>query len=161
MEKVILSLGSSLGDRLSYLLSGVDDIEVQIGEVVSKSRVYESEPWGFSDKNSFLNMAIELKTNLEPEEILEQIKLIENKHLRKREISEYEARTLDIDIIFYGDLIISSNDLTIPHKHAHNRLFVLLPVSELEKSLEHPIFNKKIDKLIEICPDSSNIVPIT
>lgn len=161
MEKVILSLGSSLGDKLKTLSSAVNDIDEKIGAVVQKSKIYESEPWGFKDENFFLNMAVELSTDLSPDEVLEQIISIENKYFRVRNTSNsYQARTLDIDIIFFGSLVYSSEKLTIPHKYAHKRLFVLLPVADISKDFVHPIFKKSINYLLEKCDDASKIVPL-
>lgn len=161
MEKVILSLGSSLGDKLKTLSSAVNDIDEKIGAVVQKSKIYESEPWGFKDENFFLNMAVELSTDLSPDEVLEQIISIENKYFRVRNTSNsYQARTLDIDILFYGNLVYSTEKLTIPHKYAHKRLFVLLPVADISKDFVHPILKQSISYLLKKCDDASKIVPL-
>ncbi|MBN2662719.1 MAG: 2-amino-4-hydroxy-6-hydroxymethyldihydropteridine diphosphokinase [Bacteroidales bacterium] len=158
MEKVILSIGSSLGDKYKNLSSAVNHINTHIGSVVKKSEIYESEPWGFNDSNSFFNMAVEVNTELSPDEVLKKIILIENIHFRERNSNSYQARTLDIDIVFFGNLIYTSEYLTIPHKHAHKRLFVLLPVNDIIKNFEHPLLKKTIEFLIEKCEDKSKIV---
>lgn len=160
MEKVILSLGSSIGDKQKTLSSAVIQIERKIGRIISKSEIYESAPWGFADANNFYNLALSLETTLSPTEVLKKINIIEKNHGRERKKNTYTARTLDIDIIFFGSLIISTKKLIIPHKFAHQRLFVLLPISEFDNNFVHPKLKKTIFELIKECKDDTKTVRI-
>lgn len=156
MVKLILSLGSSIGNRYKTLNSAIIAINNNIGKISGISSLYETEPWGFKDINLFLNMAVSVKTDLSPRKILNIIHQIELTHGRERnKNNSYQARTLDIDIIFYGDKLYYENDLQIPHIHAHKRKFVLTPINDIEANFVHPLFNKTINQLLEACIDNS------
>lgn len=155
MTKVILSLGSSLGDRLQMLTNAIAFINEYLGKVIEVSEVYESEPWGFNDPNFFYNLAISINTEYSPFELLNRIKHIEKYYKRIKTKQEYQARTLDIDIIFYGNVQLKTPKLEIPHKLAHLRMFVLKPISDIDEDLTHPVFNLKISELLKTCPDNN------
>jgi 2-amino-4-hydroxy-6-hydroxymethyldihydropteridine diphosphokinase len=157
MAKVILSLGSSIGNRKKTLIAAIDDLNSQTGKILSVSSFYETEPWGFTDKNLFLNLAVIIQTNLSPQELLKNINSIENKHGRIRNKKTYQARTLDIDIIFYDNIIHYEKNLQIPHKYAHKRKFVLLPIAEIAPNFVHPVLQQKIIDLLKNVEDSSKI----
>ena len=159
-KSIILSLGSSLGEKDKILSSAIKDINKIIGKVTSISKTYETEPWGFEDENIFHNLAIKISTKQQPETILKNIHQIEKKHHRTHTKTGYEARTLDIDIIFYENEIISTNELTIPHKYAHLRKFVLQPIMDIDKNIKHPTENKTIEELYYLCPDKTTIKPV-
>ncbi len=161
MTKIILSLGSSLGNRKEILFSALEQINDKIGKISKISSIYETEPWGFDDKNMFFNMAISLYSSLKPRQILNIIHQIENSHGRMHnKAGIYQARTLDIDIIFYGNKFHFEEDLKIPHIHAHKRKFVLIPILEIEPHFVHPLLQQPIKTLLEKCPDQTNIVKI-
>ncbi len=160
MHNVILSLGSSLGNRYETLQSAVKYIEKEIGTISKISSKYETEPWGFNDDNNFLNMALKVTTKLTPNEVLNKIKFIEKTHKRIKNKNTYEARTLDIDIIFYDSLILNTDDLIIPHKFAHKRNFVLTPLLEIESDFVHPVLLKSVDYLSKNSEDNSKIQKI-
>lgn len=156
MVKLILSLGSSIGIRYKTLNSAIKDINNNIGKISEISSVYETEPWGFEDINLFLNMAVSVQTDLSPRKILTIIHQIELNHGRKHNKNNtYQSRTLDIDIIFYGNKLYYENDLQIPHILAHKRKFVLMPINDIEPNFVHPLFNKSVNQLLEICTDNS------
>ncbi len=157
MVRVILSLGSNLGNKKKILKSAVSHISMYVGKVERVSNIYESEPWGFSDSRNFYNIAISIYTDLKPIEILKKIQLIEKMHKRKKSFYGYQARTLDIDIIFYGNSIIHKPELNIPHTHAHERKFVLLPIIDIDKNIKHPEFGKSVIELFKNCSDNSYI----
>ncbi len=157
MAKVFFSLGSNLGDKEKILFSALVDIENTIGKVLHTSSIYKSEPWGFEDENNFLNLAILVQTNMSPYDILKNTQIIENIYHRQRNGVGYQARTLDIDIIFYDDKIYFTKDLQIPHKYSHKRKFVLLPIKEIEPEFIHPLLNQTISELVENCIDKSEI----
>jgi 2-amino-4-hydroxy-6-hydroxymethyldihydropteridine diphosphokinase len=116
--------------------------------IIKSSKIYETKPWGFKSSNLFLNMVLLGETPLSPWALILEIKKIEAKMGRKlRKEKLYEDRIIDIDIIFYENLIISSESLIIPHPHMHEREFVMLPSLEIAPSFLHPIFKKSIAEL--------------
>lgn len=151
MAVAYLSLGSNIGDKVGYLQQAVKMLtESGLITVVRSSAFYETEPWGNKDLDWFVNAVIEVKTKLSPRELLELCKNIEHKMGREeRKTDNYEARKIDIDIIFYGDLIVDEPDLIIPHKHLHERAFVIVPMLELIPDYEHPKYNKSLLQLHE------------
>ncbi len=154
MNKVILSLGTNLGDRELNLQCAIKSIMDNIGFDVNLSHIYETEPWGFECNESFLNMVLSVNTNLDPEHLLKMCMKIEKEMGRKRTGSGgYEARIIDIDILFYEDLVISKKGLIIPHPYIQMRRFILEPLTELASDFVHPVLNKKISELNSECND--------
>jgi len=156
MNKVILSLGSNLGDRLGNLSKAIDLIGQRIGNILKKSSIYETEPWGFNTPNLFLNQVIIIRTSQSPTNILREIKIIEKDIGRKKRTTEYTSRVVDIDILLFNDLVLEEPDLIIPHPHLHKRNFVLVPLNEISPELIHPIYKIAISQLILNCLDKSH-----
>lgn len=151
MAIVYLSLGSNLGDRIGYiqqacsLLGSFDNTKI-----VATSSFYESEPWQMNSDKWFVNAIVQISTTFTPEELLKECQRIENQLGRKRDAqSGYKDRTIDIDILFYDDKILNSNDLVIPHRFFHRRAFVMVPMLEIAEDFVHPLFNKTIEALYE------------
>lgn len=157
MEKVYLLLGGNLGNRHLLIKQMHDAIQSTIGNISRCSSLYESEPWGFNHSNQFLNQVVECQTLLNPLPLLKAIHRIEEELGRVRVGDGYSARTADIDILFYGNRIEVSDELTIPHKHLHERRFTLLPLAEVAPSLKHPLLNKSIMELLQSCSDNSRV----
>jgi 2-amino-4-hydroxy-6-hydroxymethyldihydropteridine diphosphokinase len=130
MSICILHLGSNIGDRQSNLTLAYELISKEIGQIVDKSRIYQTEPWGIEDQGYFLNSCLKLVTDLNPFEVLEAIRGIELAMGRTRTV-KWGPRIIDIDIIFYGDLVLKSSSLWIPHKHYKDRNFVLMPLLDV------------------------------
>ena len=151
MAIAYLCLGSNIGDKVSYLQQAVKMLTANgLVAVVRSSAFYETEPWGNKNLDWFVNSVIEVKTKLSPRELLDLCKNIEIQMGREKSSSkEYEARKIDIDILFYGDLIIDEPDLKIPHQHLHERAFVIVPLLELIPDYEHPKYNKSLEQLHE------------
>lgn len=156
MNKAFLLLGSNLGDRLRNLLLARKTIEKTTGKVVSASGFYETEPWGNKEQPCFINQALILDTSLAPTTLLKTLLDIELEYGRKRE-QKWGARTLDIDILFFDDLIISQEELKLPHQELHNRNFVLAPMAEIAPDFIHPVFNVSIKTLFERCEDTLEV----
>ncbi len=146
MAKVFLGLGTNLGDKRDNLLTAVNHIEEKIGKVTSLSSFYETEPWGFKSDNSFLNAALCVETSLEPVAILHIIKEIEVEmgRTQKSVNKVYSDRPIDIDILLYDDMIIKTEELTIPHPLMTERDFVMKPLVEIAGDTVHPILGKKL-----------------
>jgi 2-amino-4-hydroxy-6-hydroxymethyldihydropteridine diphosphokinase len=152
-----LSLGSNLGDRLGYLMQAIDSISGIPGVNIRKvSSVYETEPVGVSEQPDFLNIAAAIKTEMEPLELLRNLKEIE-KTIGRIHRERWREREIDIDIIFYGDRRISSVELTIPHASAHLRRFVLEPLAEIASNFRHPVTHQTVAQLLEACSDRSAV----
>jgi 2-amino-4-hydroxy-6-hydroxymethyldihydropteridine diphosphokinase len=154
MNVVYLLLGSNLNDRLDMLQRARDEISRRIGKITDKSSIYESESWGFYSENLFLNQVIRVNTDCTPLQILDEIIKIETEYGRKRDIpGKYASRLMDIDILYFNDEIIKEHNLTIPHPKIPERMFTLLPLSELDSSLIHPGSGKSVKEMINECKD--------
>jgi 2-amino-4-hydroxy-6-hydroxymethyldihydropteridine diphosphokinase len=159
MNKVILSLGTNLGDKIKHLQNAVDSLQQVVGKIETCSSIYESEAWGFESISSFFNLNVSILTKLTPQEILTEIKKIENEIGRvKLKKEKYEDRTIDIDIIAFNTQILTFKNLEIPHKEYIHRKFVLLPLYEIEPHWIDPKTNVSIEKLIHNCSDESQVM---
>ena len=151
---VYLALGSNLDDRLANLKQAIAALSPQL-EVKAKSRVYETPPWGYTEQPMFLNQVIKANTYLEFEPLLKHIKRLEIALGRKPSFKN-GPRLIDIDILFYDDLVLNTPSLVIPHPHMHERGFVLLPLMDIAPDLVHPIHKKSVREMIAQC-DVSDI----
>ncbi len=161
MKVVFLGIGTNLGDRESNLKEAIAGIEKHIGRVINSSSVYETEPWGFKAEQEFLNIVVKVETELIPTDLLEAILVLEKKLGRIRSENQYSSRVIDIDILFYENEIINSEELRVPHPLLHERKFVLVPLCEIEPELVHPVLKKSVTWLLEKCEDKSNVYPPT
>jgi 2-amino-4-hydroxy-6-hydroxymethyldihydropteridine diphosphokinase len=157
MKIVFLSIGTNLGNRESNLEQAVAKIEGSIGPVLSSSSVYETEPWGFKAKDEFLNMVVKVETDLTPSGLLGRILMIESLLGRVRGKEQYISRLIDIDILFYENMIVDEESLKIPHALLHKRKFVLVPLCELDPCFIHPGLKKSLAELLELCEDKSEV----
>jgi 2-amino-4-hydroxy-6-hydroxymethyldihydropteridine diphosphokinase len=156
--KTYLSLGSNIYDREHNIEDALDRIIENIGVVTKSSSYYETEPWGFQSDESFLNIAVEVETDLSPDDLMETITKIENRMGRIRdEKVRYTSRIIDIDILLYGDMVINDANLTIPHPRMHERNFVLEPLDEIAPGVVHPVFEKPVSELLDTCSDTGAI----
>jgi 2-amino-4-hydroxy-6-hydroxymethyldihydropteridine diphosphokinase len=153
---VFLLLGTNLGDRISNLTNATQAIKRVVGTVVNASSVYETSAWGKTDQPSFLNQAVEITTRLEPEAVLKSILSIEEGLGRKRN-EKWGERTIDIDILMFGDKICQQPDLVIPHPQLANRRFTLVPLNEIAPEFVHPVFKKTVAELLAACPDGLSV----
>ena len=145
-DRIYLSLGSNMGDRLEYLNKAMDMIEaLPDTHIIEKSSVYETDPVGEVEQEDFLNMVISISTMMEPVEFLDKIHEIERELKRERKI-HWGPRTIDIDIILWGDTKIDTDILTIPHKEMGNREFVIVPLMEIYDARDID-FDKILEKL--------------
>ncbi|MCP2044652.1 2-amino-4-hydroxy-6-hydroxymethyldihydropteridine diphosphokinase [Pontibacter sp. HSC-36F09] len=152
MPKLYLLLGGNLGDRPLYLSQAREQIAAQVGPIVQSSSLYETAAWGKTDQPAFLNQVLEVKTLLSPEQVLQGINQIEQELGRIRH-EHWGARVIDIDMLFYDQLVMQSQRLTIPHPQLHLRRFTLLPLSEIAPQLMHPVLNQPVTQLLQDCPD--------
>ncbi len=155
-----IALGSNKGDKIKNLQNAIDAIYNSIGSVQVISKVYKSPAWGF-DSADFYNCCLVLKSELEPEEVLTQLLDIETFLGRERTGAKgYQARIIDLDIIFVENNIINTNTLQVPHPEMENRLFVLLPLHHIAPDFNHPKHNKTVAHLLENCTDNAVLEPV-
>ncbi|MBT5416867.1 MAG: 2-amino-4-hydroxy-6-hydroxymethyldihydropteridine diphosphokinase [Cryomorphaceae bacterium] len=159
MSKVYFSIGSNKGNRSGLINEAIDKIDIIIGKVVLKSSIYETKSWGFNS-NNFYNICILLESTLTPELILNKILTIEKDMGRLKTTDQYSDRCIDIDILFFDNMIVNSKSLEIPHPRIQLRKFVLTPMLELTPDLIHPILNKSIRQLELECVDKDQPIKI-
>lgn len=153
-------MGSNLGDRHQVLADALRLITEQAGAPVDVSAIYETEPWGVTDQPAFLNQVIHISTSLPPEELLRILLNIEHDLGRVR-YERWGARVIDIDILYFGDAVLDSARLTLPHPRLQDRRFVLAPLAEIAPDFVHPILHKTSAQLLAECPDTSYVSKIS
>jgi 2-amino-4-hydroxy-6-hydroxymethyldihydropteridine diphosphokinase len=153
MINVFLLLGSNLGDRYLYMNKAIAHIEHDIGPLLKASSIYETQSWGKMDAPDYLNQVVEVQTDLPAHIILEKVLNIENILGRQRK-EKWGSRTIDIDILFYGQAIINEPDLQIPHRELHKRRFTLEPLVEIAPGYIHPTIKKSILQIKNELKDS-------
>lgn len=159
--KYLLSLGSNLGNRSENLARARKELERSFGSIISASSVYETPPWGFEAERVFYNQVVCVVSEMEPVEFLKEVLQIEKSQGRERKNQEgYASRIIDIDLLMVNELVVDSNELTIPHPEMHNRRFVLVPSVEIVPNWRHPVFNCSLNELLKVCADQSEITRI-
>ncbi|HIE5422302.1 TPA: 2-amino-4-hydroxy-6-hydroxymethyldihydropteridine diphosphokinase [Clostridium botulinum] len=148
MHTVYMAFGSNIGEKESYIKRALEKIEERGMEIIKVSSIYETEPYGVLDQDSFLNGVVKIETNLTPEDLIGELLNIEKQLNRVRE-RRWGPRTIDLDIIFYDDLIINEKDLVIPHKDMENREFVLKPLCDIDENFIHPVLKKSVRELYD------------
>lgn len=158
MEKVILLLGSNLGNRIDYLRKSIGFLKEEGIEVTQKSSVYESPAFGYESTATYYNVAIEITTNKTPEDLLETCQLIEHQLKRERSTEvRYTDRTIDIDIILIGDKIIHTANLIVPHPRMHERVFCLKPMQEIASSWVIPTLSKTVKGVLNLLEKTNEV----
>ncbi len=155
-HQIILALGSNLGNRRNNIEKAIEIIHNEVSTVVKVSKIYETPSWGF-DSGSFYNCAIAVHSHEEPLGLLEKLQEIETRLGRvKIDSDNYEDRVIDIDMIAYGEQIIASEKLNVPHPLMQKRMFVMLPMRDLNLDWRHPILQKYLPELLRASKDKSN-----
>lgn len=157
VHSAFLLLGSNVGNKLNWLKQAITSIEKEVGFIEKKSSVYETEAWGNINQDSFYNILVIAQTTLSPLQLLKVTQQIEYACERKRNV-HWGPRTMDIDILFYDDIIFKEQQLTIPHPLICERRFVLAPLFEIAPHKSHPELNDDISSLLAITKDDSKIV---
>jgi len=150
-----LSLGSNIGDREQFLRQAIARLEI-LGRVTSVSSFYETEPVEFTEQAWFLNCVVALEVELAPAELMSQLLGIE-RELGRRRLQKKGPRTIDIDILLFGEHVLRARDLTIPHPAMHQRRFVLEPLAEIAPETMHPLLKKMARELLEELPPGQSV----
>jgi len=156
MEGIFLLLGSNLGNRANILKQAIYAMEENGIKLVKKSSVYETAAWGITDQQAFLNQVLEVNTSLSPKELLKVLLKIEIELGRVRKI-KWGERLIDLDILYYHDIIIEDPELIIPHPGIPNRRFTLVPLVEISPQFIHPKSLISQKELLDICEDSLEV----
>lgn len=158
ISEVVIGLGSNLGDRMEILRGSLDILRREAGEITAVSSVWETDPWGFEAETKFLNMAATIKTALKPLVLMQLFRSVEGR-LGRRKVSNrrYESRIIDLDILQWGQTVISVPGLEIPHPKMADRRFVLVPMSEIVPSLVHPVTGLSVGEMLSMCGDESEV----
>jgi 2-amino-4-hydroxy-6-hydroxymethyldihydropteridine diphosphokinase len=155
-QELYLSLGSNLGNKHENIRKAFDMITLEVGDIISSSALYKTQAWGNEDQEDFLNQVVRLYSDLEPTFLLKTLLAIEDKLGRVRD-DRWGPRLIDIDILYYGNYVIDRDDLIIPHPELTERKFVLVPLSEIAPTYQHPIFRLSNVELLEFCTDTRGV----
>lgn len=160
MPRSYVLFGSNQGDKTVLLERACELINNRCGEVTRRSSLYDSEPWGFDSEEWFLNALLEVETWRDPDTLMEDLLDIEKELGRERhpEVEGYTSRTADLDILYYGDEVICTDRVTVPHPRLHERRFALMPLCELVPGFIHPVFGLSQEALLKKCTDTSLVV---
>ncbi|MFD2542483.1 2-amino-4-hydroxy-6-hydroxymethyldihydropteridine diphosphokinase [Lacinutrix gracilariae] len=159
-KKAYISLGSNKGDKFKNLQNAIDCIHQQVGNIKIISKVYKTPAFGFEGE-AFLNTCLILETDLKPNKLLRLLLDIEKQLGRVRTNAPgYQARIIDLDIVFYGEEIIDAKTLQVPHPEMQKRKFVLQPLFDIASKVKHPVLNKDIGELLAACTDTSVLEPV-
>ena len=156
---VLISAGSNIGDKSGNCKKGISAlIRAESAVLFKESKLYKTEPVDYTDQDWFVNCAVKISTPLEPLELLTEIKRIESEAGRKKDVVRFGPRVLDLDIIFFDDRVIESDNLIIPHPRMHQRRFVLMPICDIDPNIIHPVLKKSIRALLAELDDSEQKV---
>ena len=152
MNRAYLLIGGNMGNRQGFLAAAREEMEACGCRILQQSSLYETAAWGLEDQSPFLNQALEIETAFGAFKLLKKLLQIEKKIGRLRK-EKYGPRTIDIDVLFFNNDIVTDDFLTIPHPQLQNRRFVLVPLNEIAASYVHPVFRKTVAELLAACPD--------
>ena len=159
-ESVFVLLGSNLGDRELLVNQACKMMGERCGEISAKSRLYESEPWGFKSEHWFLNQVVRIVTSLSPDALMTELLEIEKELGRDRTTPHegYVSRPMDLDILYWGrDLVVEKQHVIVPHPRLHKRRFTLLPLCDVAPDYVHPILKKTNLQLLDECQDAGMV----
>ncbi|NCB07154.1 MAG: 2-amino-4-hydroxy-6-hydroxymethyldihydropteridine diphosphokinase [Bacteroidia bacterium] len=160
MHKVFLGIGGNIGNKPENFSTVLWFISEDMGEIILRSPVYETPPWGFHSDENFWNQVLMVETSFMPEELLDKIARIERMFGRERKPGGYMSRGMDIDILYYDDAVVETETLVIPHPLIPQRKFVLVPLADIAPGFVHPLLGLTTLQMLQNCPDNSDIKKI-
>ncbi len=158
--KAWIGLGTNLGDRKGHLATAQQYLGDKGGRILAVSNIYESAPWGYESKNRFYNQCLVLDTHLSAESLLRVLQKIESEMGRKQSAGGYIDRIIDLDLLFFDDLVIDTDDLILPHPKMQERMFVLRPLAEIAPEKIHPVLGVSVAELLERCSGNEEVRPV-
>ena len=156
-NEVFISLGTNLGDRQENLKTAILEIASRLGTVVRQSSIYQTKPWGKNNQPDFLNQVIVVLSEKTPQDCLFILSSIEKQMGRKR-FEKWDARIIDLDLLYVNDFIINTATLTLPHPGIPQRRFVLVPMVEIDPDFIHPQLQKSQKQLLDECTDLLDVM---
>lgn len=153
---IYLLSGTNLGDRMANMARALELIEKEAGQLTGQSQLYETAAWGVHQQPLFLNQVLEIKSSLPPENLLKTLLNIENKMGRQR-LQKWGERLIDLDILYYADEVLETEEIMIPHPRIAERRFCLVPLCEITPLLVHPVLKKTQLQLLEECSDKLEV----
>lgn len=157
MNKAYILLGTNMGNKMAHLQMAIEQMNLQNILLVQQSNIYKTAAWGNTEQDDFYNQVIEVATELSAEILLQTLLEIETKMGRTRN-QKWEARIIDLDILYFNNEIIDTEKLKVPHPYLHVRRFTLIPLNEIAANYIHPIFNKINSELLANCSDGSEVI---
>ncbi len=155
-QNVFLLLGGNIGDRENFLRMAREQLANKAGSIKKASAIYQTAAWGVEDQQPYLNQVLQIETKFTAEELIAITQHIETTLGRTRQ-TRWEARVIDIDILFFDNQIITKPGIEIPHPRLHLRRFTLIPLAEIAPDFKHPALQKTVTDLLEICPDELEV----
>jgi 2-amino-4-hydroxy-6-hydroxymethyldihydropteridine diphosphokinase len=159
MHKAYILLGSNRGRRRDYLNKAKRMVAANSGIILKESSIYETAAWGKTDQKAFLNQVIVITTDLAAEKLMQSLLDIEQQLGRIR-TEKFGPRTIDLDILFFDELVMKSKLVTLPHPAIQDRRFVLVPLAELSPKKMHPVYKQTVTSLLKKCTDTLAVIPI-
>lgn len=156
MHKAFILLGGNVGNRKHFISKAKKYIQAKTGNIVLESSIYKTAAWGNTKQQSFLNQVILLHTPLSPDDLMDELLAIEIQLGRVR-TTKNAPRTIDLDILFYDQLVYRSKKVILPHPLVQERRFVLIPLTELSPRKKHPVYQKTVTALLKECPDTLSV----
>jgi len=151
---VYISVGSNLGNKLENCCQGIQSLTCCDARLITQSPIYQTEPVDYTDQDWFLNFVVKIETSLDPYQLLDRMQSIQRKAGRIQQPVRFGPRILDLDIIFYDNVVINSAQLMIPHPRMHKRRFVLQPLCDIDSTIIHPVLKKDVQSLLEDLDDN-------